>query len=106
MGVDCAITVADADCIITHMNAASRRINGDGTDSLIGSNLMDCHNERSRQIIRRILDTGGKNVYTIQKKGQKKLIYQTAWRKPDGTVGGIVEFSMVIPEEMPHYVRS
>ena len=33
-----------------------------------------------------------------------KMIYQTAW-KENGEVAGLVEISMVIPEDMPHYVR-
>ena len=45
------------------------------------------------------------NAYTIEKKGIRKMIYQTAWRREDGTVGGIIELSMPIPAEMPHYVR-
>jgi hypothetical protein len=32
------------------------------------------------------------------------MIYQTAW-KEDGKVAGLVEISMVIPDDMPHYVR-
>lgn len=34
------------------------------------------------------------------------MIYQSAWRDSSGAVGGLVEISMVIPAEMPHYVRS
>lgn len=34
----------------------------------------------------------------------KKMICQTAW-KQDGAVAGLVEISMVIPSEMPHYIR-
>ena len=45
------------------------------------------------------------NCYTIDKQGVKKMIYQTPWRR-DGKVCGMVEISMVIPQEMPHYVRS
>ncbi|CUQ61167.1 Uncharacterised protein [Dorea longicatena] len=44
------------------------------------------------------------NAYTIEKNGVKKMIYQTAW-KQDGVVGGLVEISMEIPGEMPHYMR-
>ena len=58
-------------------------------------------------ILQRIADllaTGGSNAYTIQKNGVKKMIYQTAW-KENGEVAGLVEISMIIPEEMPHYVR-
>ena len=58
-----------------------------------------------RGIIARILEKGDTNAYTIEKKGIRKMIYQTAWRREDGTVGGIIELSMPIPAEMPHYVR-
>ena len=36
--------------------------------------------------------------------GLKKMIYQSAW-KENGEVAGFVEISMVIPEDMPHYVK-
>ena len=52
----------------------------------------------------KLLETGGVNTYTIEKKGVRKMIYQTAW-KQDGVVGGLVEISMEIPGEMPHYMR-
>jgi hypothetical protein len=65
---------------------------------------MGCHNDRSKEIIRQLLATGGSNAYTIEKEGLRKMIYQTAWRI-DGSVAGLVEISMVIPADMPHYVR-
>lgn len=61
-------------------------------------------NGRSRAIIRRLLDEGGRNVYTIEKRGVRKLIYQTVWREK-GEVRGLVELSLEIPETMPHYIR-
>ncbi len=48
---------------------------------------------------------GSTNAYTIEKKGVKKVIYQTAWRRADGSVGGLVEISMIVPDPMPHFVR-
>lgn len=99
----CAITVADAEGNIVYMNDRARetyRKHGD----LIGKNLRDCHNERSRQIIADILATGGTNAYTIEKEGLRKMIFQSAWSE-EGRVAGILEISMVIPEEMPHYIR-
>lgn len=51
-----------------------------------------------------MLATGGSNAYTITKAGQRKMIYQTPWRA-DGHIAGMVEISMVIPDEMPHYDR-
>ncbi len=104
-GMNCAVTVCDADCKILYMNARSRETFAKHGD-LIGKNLLDCHNPRSVEIIHHLLATGGQNCYTISKAGLRKMIFQTAWRKEDGSVGGLVELSMVIPEDMPHYVRS
>ncbi|MBO5267144.1 MAG: PAS domain-containing protein [Muribaculaceae bacterium] len=104
--MNCAVTVCDADLNIIYMNERSRETfaNRGGAD-LIGHNLLGYHNERSQAIIHRLMSEGGVNCYTISKNGQKKMIYQTAWRDSDGNVAGLVEISMVIPEEMPHYIR-
>lgn len=101
--MNCAVTVCDADCKIIYMNDRAKETFARHGD-LIGHNLMDYHPERAKEIIRRLLADGGTNSYTISKAGKKKMIYQTAWRK-DGKVAGLVEISMVIPEDMPHYVR-
>lgn len=100
---NCAITVCDADCTVIYMNEKAKATFA-SRGNLIGANLMDCHNENSRNIIRRLLDQGGTNCYTITKKGVRKMIYQSAWRKC-GKVAGLVEISMVIPDELPHYDR-
>ena len=100
--MNCAVTVCDTECTIVFMNekaCATFAKHGD----LIGKNR-DCHGDRSWGIIEELLATGGKNVYTIEKNGVHKVIYQTAWKK-DGVVGGLVEISMEVPEEMPHYIR-
>lgn len=102
--MNCAVTVCDAKCDIVYMNKRSRETFASHGD-LIGKNLLDCHSPRSVEIIRRLLATGGQNCYTIEKGGVRKMIFQTAWRLDDGTVGGLVELSMVIPADMPHYVR-
>jgi len=95
-----AITVSDTEGNVVYQNDNSVSVNGD----VRGQNMMGCHNERSQQIIRHLLEAAATHVYTISKKGKKKLIYQTPWYE-DGVVKGLVEFSMVIPEEMPHYDR-
>lgn len=101
--------------------------------SLIGKNLMDCHPPHARAKvcflfsspfffffltvgtmpsshvaygqIEEMMRTHETNAYTIEKAGVKKLIYQAPWFR-DGVFGGLVELSMVIPMEMPHYVRT
>jgi len=101
-----AITICDSDLIITYMNEkALATWQNQGGPKLIGSSLLACHQNRSNEIIKNLLETGGTNVYTIQKNGVKKLIYQTAWKDSTGKVAGLAELSMVIPEDLPHFVR-
>ncbi len=100
-----AITVCDPDGIILDTNdKAAEAFAEDGGRGLIGKNVLDCHPEPARSQLERILERQQKNVYTIEKKGKKKLIYQTPWYK-DNVYSGFVELSIEIPFEMPHFVR-
>ena len=100
-----AITVTDKELKILFMNdKAAKSFDAQGGRSLVGSDLMACHTERSQTIIARILAEGKPNVYTIEKKGVKKLIYQTTWTK-EGEIAGLVELSLEIPAELPHFKR-
>ena len=101
--MNCAVTVCDKEGIIIYQNKPARELYA-SHGNLVGKNLFPCHNPHSQEIIRRLLSEGSTNAYTIEKGGLKKMIYQTAWRE-DGRVAGLVEISMVIPEDMPHYVR-
>lgn len=103
-GLDCAVTVCDSEGIILYMNERSRTTFAKYGD-IIGHSLFEYHPERACEIIRRLLRDGASNTYSISKNGVKKIIHQTPWRLADGSVGGLVEISMVVPEEMPHYVR-
>ncbi|OIN99731.1 MAG: PAS sensor protein [Elusimicrobia bacterium CG_4_10_14_0_2_um_filter_56_8] len=104
-GVNFAVTVCDAEGIVTEMNAKSAAVFGkSGGKSLIGRSLLDCHSEPSRDLIKRMLAGNFSNAYTIEKNGVKKLIYQTPWLK-DGKPAGLVELSFEIPPDMPHYAR-
>lgn len=98
--LDCAVTVCNVEGIVVYQNAHSCEVNGD----VRGKSLISCHNDHSRSIIRRLIDEGGTNVYTIEKGGVHKMIYQTAWRV-EGQMRGLVEFSMEIPAQMPHHIR-
>jgi transcriptional regulator with PAS, ATPase and Fis domain len=103
--LDSNVMVCDAEGIIVYMNeTAVRNYEKDGGAGLIGSNIMDCHNEESRRKLREMMTTHQKNVYTIEKNGHKKIIYQTPWMEGD-VCKGIVELSLEIPFEMPHYKR-
>lgn len=103
-GINCAVTVADRDCVILYQNEQAREVYRNH-GNLIGKSILQCHNPRSQAIIARILQEGCSNSYTITKNGRKKMIYQTPWRNENGKIAGIAEFSMVIPDQMPHYDR-
>jgi transcriptional regulator with PAS, ATPase and Fis domain len=100
-----AVTITDDSAIIIYMNKKSiSTFENEGGEKLIGQSLFDCHNPNSNLIIRQILDTGIPNTYTIEKRGAKKLIYQSPWFI-EGKVAGLIELSIVLPENMPHFIR-
>lgn len=101
----CAITVCDKDGKILEMNKRSiSTFQGDGGKDLIGKSVLDCHPAAARQKLEEMLQTQDMNTYTIEKNGQKKLIYQSPWFE-NGKYMGFVEISLPIPETMPHFVR-
>lgn len=100
-----AVTVCDSEGRIVEMNDAAIEVfAADGGAGLIGTNVLDCHPEPSRTKLKGMMEAGRTNVYTIQKKGKKKLIYQSPWFR-DGRYAGFVEFSVEIPWDMPHFTR-
>jgi len=98
-----AITVCDRAGIILAMNDKARATFADAGD-MIGRNVLDCHPEPARSKLAGLLATGRSNVYTIEKNGRKKLIYQSPWYE-EGQFAGLVEISLELPEFLPHFVR-
>lgn len=101
--MNCAVTVCDTKGVILFMNDKAKQTFAKHGD-LIGKNLFDCHSPSSQEKISELLATGGTNAYTIEKGGVHKIIYQTAWFK-EGIVAGLVEISMQVPAEIPHFIR-
>jgi PAS domain-containing protein len=100
-----AITVCDAGGRITAMNRRSvETFAADGGAALVGANVLDCHPEPARAKLRSLLESGRTNVYTIEKGGRRKLIYQAPWFR-GGEFAGLVELSIEIPRELPHFDR-
>ena len=100
-----AITVCDTEGIILYMNDRSistfQKYGGAG---IIGTNLFLYHHGASAVKLRELLDTQTKHAYTIEKNGIRKMIYQSPWFRED-KFAGLIELSLEIPMEMPHYVR-
>ncbi len=100
-----AITVTDENGVIVEMNDASiagyQKYGGAG---LIGTNAIDCHKGPSLSKVMKLFEEHALNVYTITKNKKKKLIYQAPYFV-DGKFSGLVEISLLLPYEMPHYDR-
>ncbi len=100
-----AITVTDADAIVIEMNEKSAEMfKGDGGYDVLGRNAITCHPERTREKVRQIYESQSANIYSIQKNGEKQLIYQTPYFE-DGKFLGVVEICLPLPEEIPHFNR-
>jgi transcriptional regulator with PAS, ATPase and Fis domain len=100
-----AVTVCDPQGIIVEMNdKAAKTFGKDGGFALLATNVLDCHPEPARSKLENMLKEGSPNVYTIEKNGVKKLIYQSPIYE-NGIYAGFVELSLEIPIEMPHFKR-
>ncbi len=100
-----AVTVCDREGTVIAMNdKACATFADEGGAKLIGHSLQDCHKPETWARIQYMLETGSGNTYTIEKNGNRKLIHQQPWFK-NGKVAGLVEISIILPEEMPHHVR-
>ena len=78
--VNLAVTICDKEGKILEMNDKSRKtFLKPGQEDLIGKNVLDCHPEPAHSLLADMLQNPRTNVYTIEKKGVKKLIYQTPW---------------------------
>ena len=100
-----AITVTDPEGVILEMNdKAALSLAGDGGRNLIGKNVLDCHPEAARSKLNELMEKRQTNIYTIEKNGLKKLIYQSPWYQ-NGLYAGFIEFSFEIPFDMPHHIK-
>ena len=100
-----SITVCDSDGIILEMNdKAIEAFKDQGGTQLIGTNLLDCHPDPARSKLKGLMENQKANVYTVEKKGERKFIYQTPWYR-GGKYCGFVELVLKIPAQIPHFVR-
>ena len=104
-GADVAVTICAKDGTILDMNSKSRRtFIKPGEREIIGNNVLDCHPEPARSQLADMLANPRTNVYTVEKEGVRKLIFQTPWYDGD-EYAGFMELSMVLPEVLPNRVR-
>ena len=103
--IPAAITVCDNKGVIVFMNDKSiETFSNDGGAKLIGSSVFGCHEHEANEQILDFLEHNKTNIYTIEKNGKKKLIYQAPWLE-NGQVAGIVELSVELPDIIPNFIR-
>lgn len=101
----CAVTVCDKDYSILYMNdMAAEATKEDGGRKLIGKSLLDCHPPRARRKLIKVMESGKPNIYTAERGGVRKMVYQCHWRS-GGVVSGLLELTFVLPKKVPRHVR-
>jgi transcriptional regulator with PAS, ATPase and Fis domain len=100
-----SVIVCDSEGIILEMNEKAVTVSKKrGGKQLLGSNLLDCHPEPARSKLKQLMEQRRTNIYTIEIKGVRKLIYQAPWHVND-EYRGFVEIVIEIPASMPHFIR-
>jgi transcriptional regulator with PAS, ATPase and Fis domain len=101
----CAVTVCDRRYRILYMNDRSAEVNKEsGGKALIGKSLLDCHPAAAKKKLKEVMASDRPHLYTVERKGKKKLVFQGQWRK-GGRLGGLVELYMELPKDMENHVR-
>lgn len=93
----CAVVLCNVEHEIMYMNpAAIEQYARWGGEKLLGKNLLDCHNEHSGEMIKKVLkwfqqDKSNHRIYTFYNEKQNKDVYMVALRGQDGTLIGYYE---------------
>lgn len=82
--------------IIYMKPVACQRYSKYGGRLLVGKNLLNCHNDRSKEMINRVLDwfrtnTANNSVHTYYNEKENKDVYMIALRNEQGTLIGYYE---------------
>lgn len=100
-----SIVVCDRKGTILFMNErACETFAAEGGAGLVKSNVLDCHPLKARKKLKGMLRSKRLNVYTIEKKGVRKMVYQSPWYEK-GRYRGFAEIVLPLPNRIPHFVR-
>ena len=97
---EAAVVLCDLNYIIVYMNpsAANRYAKSGGYD-LVGKSLMGCHNEKSNEMIYKVVDwfkesPDHNKIYTFYNEKENKDVYMIALRDGDKNLIGYYERHM------------
>lgn len=91
------VVICDLEHKISYMNkAAIKRYEKYGGDKLLGRSLLACHNDRSCEMIKKVLawfcESGNHNmIFTSRNDAENKDVYMVALRDDDGKLIGYYE---------------
>ena len=92
-----AVVICDLEHTVIYMNpVAIERYAKWGGNSLMGKSLLNCHNEKSREMILKVLDwfkasKDNNIVYTFFNEKENKDVYMVALRNDEGNLIGYYE---------------
>lgn len=105
-----AVVICNLEHTILYMNpAAIERYQNRGGATLLGKSLLNCHNEKSNEAIRRVLawfeaSPEHNLIYTFYNERENKDVYMVALRAENGTLIGYYEkHESRNRETMPRY---
>ena len=93
----CAVVICNLENEIIYMNpTAIARYQKWGGAALIGKSLLDCHNQKSVEMIKKVVlwfgeSTKHNRIYTFYNEKENKDVYMVALRETDGTLIGYYE---------------
>lgn len=93
----CPVVICNLEHEIIYMNpAAIARYHKSGGDKLIGTSLLNCHNDRSCEIIKKVIawfeeSTEHNIIYTFHNTKENKDVYMVALRDENGALIGYYE---------------
>ena len=92
-----SVVICDLEHRMIYLNpAAIRNYKKYSGADLVGRSLLDCHNENSQAIIKKVVawfaeSTENNMIYTFFNKKENKDVYMVALREEDGTLIGYYE---------------
>ncbi len=93
----CPVVICNMEHEIIYMNpSAAKKYAGRGGAGLIGRSLLDCHNEKSGELIRKVAAWFGESeehnsIYTFYNEKENRDVYMIALRDASGALIGYYE---------------
>ncbi|MDE6663629.1 MAG: PAS domain-containing protein [Lachnospiraceae bacterium] len=93
----CPVVICNLEHEIIYMNpAAIARYHKSGGDKLIGTSLLNCHNDKSCELIKKVIawfeeNTENNIIYTFRNPKENKDVYMVALRDENGALIGYYE---------------